>query len=106
MPFSVCEGYIMDVGQEEALIQEIRQNITESVPLGRLTDEGLEERIEQIVQQRLAVKGQYCSIEQRISIVQQIFSSIRGFGLLDTIMSDDSPRLPRRSIRLLAACAG
>lgn len=90
MPFSVCEGYIMDVGQEETLIQEIRQNITESVPLGRLTDEGLEERIEQIVQQRLAVKGQYCSIEQRISIVQQIFSSIRGFGLLDTIMSDDT----------------
>ena len=62
----------------------------ESVPLGKMGDEELEERIEQVVQQKLVTSGQYCSIQQRISIVQQIFSSIRGFGLLDSIMSDDS----------------
>ena len=43
-----------------------------------------------MVKQKLVTSGQYCSIQQRISIVQQIFSSIRGFGLLDSIMSDDS----------------
>ena len=32
----------------------------------------------------------YCSIEQRVSIVQQVYSSIRGFGLLDSIISDDT----------------
>ena len=80
----------MELEQEKILVQEIRQNIVETVPLSKLTNEDLEERIEQIVQQRLERKGQYCSIEQRISIVQQVFSSIRGFGLLDTIMSDDT----------------
>lgn len=80
----------MDSTQEEQLVKQTRQYIMETVPLGQMGDEELEERIEQVVQQKLAVSGQYCSIQQRISIVQQIFSSIRGFGLLDSIMSDDS----------------
>ena len=80
----------MDSTQEEQLVKQTRQYIVETVPLGQMGDEELEERIEQVVQQKLAVSGQYCSIQQRISIVQQIFSSIRGFGLLDSIMSDDS----------------
>jgi len=33
---------------------------------------------------------EYCSIEQRVSIVEQVFSSIRGFGLLDSIIKDDT----------------
>ncbi len=80
----------MDSTQEEQIIKQARQYIMESVPLGKMGDEELEERIEQVVQQKLVTNGQYCSIQQRISIVQQIFSSIRGFGLLDSIMSDDS----------------
>lgn len=80
----------MDSTQEEQLVKQTRQYIMETVLLGQMGDEELEERIEQVVQQKLAVSGQYCSIQQRISIVQQIFSSIRGFGLLDSIMSDDS----------------
>lgn len=80
----------MDLAQEEQIIKQARQYIMESVPLGKMGDEELEERVEQVVQQKLAADGQYCSIQQRISIVQQIFSSIRGFGLLDSIMSDDS----------------
>ena len=80
----------MDSTQEEQIIKQARQYIMESVPLGKMGDEELEERIEQVVQQKLVTSGQYCSIQQRISIVQQIFSSIRGFGLLDSIMSDDS----------------
>lgn len=80
----------MGLEQEQQFIKEVRQNIVETLPLGQILDEELEERIEQIVQQRLMQKGQYCSIEQRISIVRQIFSSIRGFGLLDTILTDDT----------------
>lgn len=80
----------MEFQQEQLFIQEVRQYVTESLPLGKIEDEELEDKISEIAQQRLAIKGQYCSIEQRISIVQQIYSSIRGFGLLDSIIKDDT----------------
>ncbi len=73
---------------EQRLFSELKQYVTENLPLSKISDEELEERIEDIVEQRLA--GQYCSIEQRLSIVRQIYSSIRGFGLLDSIISDDT----------------
>ena len=53
-----------------------------------LSNEELEERVEEIVTQKIG--NLYCSIDQRVSIVQQVYSSIRGFGLLDSIISDDS----------------
>ena len=56
--------------------------------LSSFSDEQLQEEIEAIVAQRLA--GVYCSIGQRVSIVQQVYSSIRGFGLLDSILADDT----------------
>ena len=56
--------------------------------LSELSNEALEAKVEELVGHSLA--GQYCSIEQKISIVKQVYSSIRGFGLLDSIMSDDS----------------
>ena len=36
------------------------------------------------------LRGRYCSIEDKLDIVQRVFSSIRGFGLLDSIMKDDT----------------
>ena len=62
----------MDLEQEQQFIQEMRQYATESLPLGKMEDEELEDRLGEIVQQRLAAKGQYCSIEQKISIVRQV----------------------------------
>ena len=53
-----------------------------------MSDEELEDKIEDIVRQKIG--GEYCSIEQVLSIVKQVYSSIRGFGLLDTIIRDDS----------------
>ena len=78
----------MEFEQEQQLIAEIKKYVTENLPLSKMEDEELEERIEEIVQQKIA--GRYCSIEQRVSIVQQVYSSIRGFGLLDSIISDDT----------------
>ncbi len=78
----------MDLQREEQLFLEIKQYITDNLPLSQLSDEELEERIEEIVAQKLA--GQYCPIDQRVSIAQQVYSSIRGFGLLDSIISDDT----------------
>lgn len=78
----------MEFEQEQQLVAEIKKYVTENLPLSKMEDEELEERIEEITQQKIA--GRYCSIEQRVSIVQQVYSSIRGFGLLDSIISDDT----------------
>ena len=78
----------MDFEQEQQLIVEIKKYVTENLPLSKMSDEELEERIEEIVAERIG--GRYCSIQQRVGIVQQVYSSIRGFGLLDTIISDDT----------------
>ena len=78
----------MDFEQEQQFVTEIKRYVTENLPLSQMSDEELEERVEEIVAQRIS--GQYCPIEQRVSIAQQVYSSIRGFGLLDTIISDDT----------------
>lgn len=78
----------MDFEFEQQLVSELKKYVTENFALSRMSDEELEEKIEEIVINRLS--NQYCSINQRVSIVQQIYSSIRGFGLLDSIMNDDS----------------
>lgn len=78
----------MEYEQEQKLIADIKKYVTENLPLSKMSDEELEEKIEDIVRERL--NGLYVSIEQRVSIVQQVYSSIRGFGLLDSIISDDT----------------
>ncbi len=78
----------MDFEQEQQFITEIKKYVTENLPLNKLEDDQLQERIEEIVAEKLA--GQYCPIDQRVSIVEQVYSSIRGFGLLDSIIKDDT----------------
>lgn len=78
----------MDFELEQQFVSELKKYVTESFSLSKMSDEELEEKIEEIVIHRLG--NQYCSIDQRVSIVQQIYSSIRGFGLLDSIMNDDT----------------
>lgn len=78
----------MDFEQEQQFVSKIKQYVTENLPLSQLGDEELELQIEEIVGRQLV--GQYCSIEQRVSIITQVYSSIRGFGLLDSILSDDT----------------
>lgn len=78
----------MQFEQEQKLVEEIKKYIAENLPLSQIEDAELEEKVEDIVGQRLG--SMYCSIEQRISIVQQVYSSIRGFGLLDSIINDDT----------------
>lgn len=78
----------MEINKEQEFITEIKKYVAENLPLSQLTDEELEERIEEIVLQRIGTG--YCSIDRRVSIVQQVYSSIRGFGLLDSIMNDDN----------------
>ena len=78
----------MEFEQEQQFVSEIKRYVTENLPLSKMEDDELEEKIESIVAERIG--SMYCSIDQRVSIVQQVYSSIRGFGLLDSIISDDS----------------
>lgn len=69
-------------------IKETKSYIYDNFNLTSMGDVELEESIEQLIEQQL--DGIYVSIEQRALITQQIFSSIRGFGVLDTILEDDN----------------
>lgn len=73
---------------EQQFIADIKKYIADNYPLSELSDEKLQEKIEEACDQRM--QGQYVSIEQHVAIVEQIYSSIRGLGLLDSIIKDDT----------------
>ncbi|SHO52817.1 CpaF family protein [Anaerocolumna xylanovorans] len=73
---------------DEKLIASVKKYIYDNLPLSSLSDEELQGQIEDIVRSRL--KDCYIPIDRQVSIVQQVFSSIRGLGLLDSIISDDT----------------
>lgn len=76
-------------GEElQDFIRQCRRTISEDFKLNELSDEELEEQIELLVERKLGER--HITIEQRVQVVQQLFSAIRGFGILDGIMSDDS----------------
>ncbi len=78
----------MDNVQEKHIVADLKRCVTENLPLSELSDEELEEQIEEMVSKKLS--GEYCPIHKKITVSKQIYSSIRGFGLLDEIISDDS----------------
>jgi pilus assembly protein CpaF len=78
----------LEFDKEQQIVNEIKKYISDNLPLSQLSDEALEEKVEEITGRYL--QGHYIPIERRISIVEQIYSSIRGFGLLDSIIKDDT----------------
>ena len=70
------------------IINYLKQYSLNNFPLNEMDDQVLHDRIEGLVADYL--KGQYLSIDQKVQIVEQVYSSIRGFGLLDSIMADDN----------------
>ena len=74
--------------RQQVFVQELKNHVLREFPLSQLSDEELQLKIEELVQVRL--EGRYLPLDQRVSIVKQGYSSIRGFGMLDTIMSDDT----------------
>jgi pilus assembly protein CpaF len=78
----------MEFNRERELVAEVKRYVADNMPLGAMGDEELEDAIRETVERR--VGGDYCAIEQKVSVVRQVYSQIRGFGLLDGIMTDDS----------------
>lgn len=78
----------MTAEQERDLVLDIKNYISNTLSLSQMSDEELQEKVEEIVAQKIG--NTYCPIDQRVSIVEQVYSSIRGFGLLDSIIKDDT----------------
>lgn len=70
------------------LVMKLKNIVTSELPLSELSDEQLHSEIETIVDEQTS--GQYFSISAKVDLVEQVYSSIRGFGLLDSIISDDT----------------
>lgn len=78
----------MTAEQERDIVLDIKNYISSNLSLSQISDEELQDKVEEIVAQKIG--NVYCSIDQRVSIVEQVYSSIRGFGLLDSIIKDDT----------------
>lgn len=74
--------------EEDKIIKELKLQVLNTLPLSDLSDEKLHEEIEKLVADSLS--RQYIPIGQKAEIVTQIYSAIRGFGLLDSIMNDET----------------
>ena len=68
--------------------QQIRDYVVDNLALSQFSDEELRDKIEEI---SVSYFGDtYIPIDKKVDIVERVFSSIRGFGILDSIMKDDS----------------
>ncbi len=78
----------MDGEKRQELVASLKGYVLNEFPLSQMDDDQLQTRIEELVRKKLA--GQSLLIGEKIAIAKEIYSSIRGFGILDGIMSDDS----------------
>lgn len=78
----------MDLNREQEMVKDIKKYVTEYLPLSNMSDDELEDEIQRIVAEKIGTE--YIPIERKVSIVRKVYSSIRGLGLLDTIMADDN----------------
>ena len=60
------------------LVLKLKNIVTSELPLSELSDEQLHSEIETIVDEQTS--GQYFSISAKVDLVEQVYSSIRGFG--------------------------
>lgn len=74
--------------KQKELVEQIWKYVLQSLPLSELSNEELQEKIEQVINRELG--NTYCPISQRVYIAQQVYSAIRGLGILDNILKDDS----------------
>ena len=72
----------------QTAVKELKAKIFEFCNLNTMSDEQLEEKIEEFSEEYLS--DQYVTIEEKVDICEQVFSSIRGLGLLDSIIKDDN----------------
>lgn len=70
------------------LTEALRTHIVTNAELTRLDDDELEEYIR--TELGRLTDGEYVSVTESVQIVQQVYGSIRGLGLLDSLLADDT----------------
>ncbi len=70
------------------LTDALRADVVSNAELTRLDDDGLEQHIRRQLDARTA--GEYLTVTDKVQIVQQVYGSIRGLGLLDSLLADDA----------------
>lgn len=71
----------------QEIVNELKGQIFDRYNLNTMNDEQLEQTIEGLL--AVYIQNEYVTIEERVDISERIFSSIRGLGLLDTIIKDE-----------------
>lgn len=69
------------------IIKKLKKRIFERYNLNQMDNSALEDAIEQMIVEE--VHDEYLTIEERVDITERVFSSIRGLGLLDSIIKDE-----------------
>lgn len=69
------------------ITHRLKKRIFEKYNLNQMEDDMLEQVIESLIAEEL--QDTYLTIEERVDITERIFNSIRGLGLLDSIIKDD-----------------
>ena len=78
----------IDGKQLSELVEKYKRYFMENEPVGNMSDDELREAIREYVMKQ-NFDG-YCPLDMKIEIVRQVYSSIRGLGVLDTIIRDDT----------------
>lgn len=74
--------------QLDRFAAQLKKELFDSAEVVKLSDEDLYSRIEEMVAQRAGQS--YMSIQERVEAAQKTFQSIRGLGLLDELLRDES----------------
>lgn len=77
----------MNDEEKKELIIKIKNILLQNYSLSDFSDELLQEKIAEIFQEEL--KGRYIPIKEQVELIERIYSSIRGLGLLDSILNND-----------------
>ena len=73
---------------EESVVSELRRYVRDNFSLSELSDDELFDSVSRLVIEKTGGTGM--SIDEQVGITESVYSSIRGFGVLDMIMKDDS----------------
>lgn len=73
---------------EESVVSELRRYVRDNFSLSELSDDELFDSVSRLVIEKTGSTGM--SIDEQVGITESVYSSIRGFGVLDMIMKDDS----------------
>lgn len=78
----------MNEETKATIIAKIKDELIKKYNLSEFKDNQLKEEIAQILNRY--IQNTYISIQERVQIIDRVYSSIRGLGLLDSILKDDN----------------